>query len=157
MNTSFRFVALPRETFSSLFAQSDAALAEKGICRQIADVKPGTPCRISLADAEPGERVLLLSFTHQPAASPYHSAGPIFVREGALQARPAIGEVPEVVRSRLMSVRAYDSADMMIHAEVTEGHLLEAPIERFFADSRVSYLHLHNAKPGCFACRVDRA
>ena len=123
----------------------------------VADAKPGYPCRVSLEDAEPGEPMLLLAFTHQPAHSPYHASGPVFVRERAAQAYPKIGEVPDAIRRRLLSVRAYDAADMMIGAEVTEGADLEASITRLFSDAQVSYLHLHNARPGCFACRVDRA
>jgi hypothetical protein len=34
---------------------------------------------------------------------------------------------------------------------------LEEVIARFFADPQVAYLHLHNARPGCYNCRVDRA
>ena len=30
-------------------------------------------------------------------------------------------------------------------------------VDRFFGDPRVRYLHLHNARPGCYNCRVDRA
>ena len=30
-------------------------------------------------------------------------------------------------------------------------------IEQQFANPKVDYLHLHNAKPGCYAARVIRA
>lgn len=157
MHTPFRLVALPREKFAPLFALTDEALAAQGVRRTVADAHPGYPCRVSLADAAVGERLLLLPFTHQPANGPYRSSGAIFVREQAIQAVPAIGEVPDSVRRRLLSVRAYDADDTMVDAEVCEGNALEEQIERFFARPRVAYLHLHNARPGCFACRVDRA
>jgi hypothetical protein len=54
-------------------------------------------------------------------------------------------------------VRAFDAAHMLVDADVVEGTALAPSIERFFADARVDYLHLHNAKPGCFAARVDRS
>jgi len=41
-------------------------------------------------------------------------------------------------------------------ATVTPGSELQSQIEKFFADSNVSYLHLHNAGAGCYSCRVDR-
>jgi len=45
---SFGITGLPAETFAPLFALSDAALAERGALRRIAD---GTyPCRVSFAD-----------------------------------------------------------------------------------------------------------
>ena len=34
---------------------------------------------------------------------------------------------------------------------------LAAAIEDFFASEEIAYLHVHNAKPGCYAARVDRA
>jgi hypothetical protein len=39
---------------------------------------------------------------------------------------------------------------------VIEGRLLEELIGRFFANDAVTYLHLHFARPGCYAARVDR-
>ena len=44
----------------------------------------------------------------------------------------------------------------MRDAEVVEGDALEALIARFFADESVAYLHVHNARRGCYACRIDR-
>ena len=55
MYTAFRLTALPREIFASLFSLTDADLAARGVRRLIADAQPGYPCRVSLADAAPGE------------------------------------------------------------------------------------------------------
>jgi len=157
MSTSFRFVALPSERFEPLFGQSDAELAAIGARRMLADEKPGFPCRVSLADAEVGETVILLPFSHHDVNSPYRASGPIFVREGVRTAAPAVGEVPAMLRHRLLSVRAYDEAGMMRAADVVNGSELEAAVQRLFADPAVAYLHVHNAKPGCFNCSVLRA
>jgi hypothetical protein len=154
---SFRISGLPLTRFAPLFGMSDEALAAFQIVRRVADRKPGFPCRVSLRDAEPGERVLLLNFSHQPAGTPYRSNHAIYVREAATEAVPQPGEVPDVIRLRLISVRAFDAEDMMVDADVVHGRELEPVIERIFADARVAYLHLHNAKPGCYAARVDRA
>lgn len=152
----FQIRALPAEPFAPLFAMSDDELRERGAVRQTVDRTPGFPCRVSLADAEPGEVVVLVHYEHQPARTPYRAGHAIYVREGAAEARPAPGEVPEVLRRRLLSVRAFDAAGMMVGADVVDGRALELVVERLFADARVSYLHLHNAKPGCYAARVDR-
>jgi len=159
MNASipFRITALPEASFASLFSLSDAELVQHNAHRYLADQKPGFPCRVSLVDAEPGERVILLPFAYHTVNSPYQGSGPIFVREGARQAMPAIGEVPLSVRQRLLSLRAYDAAGFLIDAEVAEGRDLEAQVDHFFADARVAYLHVHNARPGCYSCRIDRA
>jgi hypothetical protein len=64
--------------------------------------------------------------------------------------------VPVLVRRRLLSVRAYDAAGMLRNAEVGEGRELPALVAGMFADPKVSYLHVHNARPGCYSCRIDR-
>ena len=89
--------------------------------------------------------------------TPYRASGPIYVREGATQANPAVNEVPGQLRRRQLSVRAYSARGMMRDAAVVEGTDLETAITRLFEDPKVAYLHLHNAKPGCYAARVDRA
>lgn len=153
----FQISALARERFEELFSLDDQALQQRGMKRYIADKKPGFPCRVSLQDADPGERLILLTFQHQPADSPYRAAGPIFVREAAHDASIAQSTVPDLLRTRLLSLRAYDRDDLLIEADVTEGHALETLVSRLLSDDRVQYLHVHFARPGCYACRIDRA
>jgi hypothetical protein len=118
---------------------------------------PGYPCRIALEDAAPGETLLLLNWRHLDADSPYRADGPIFVREAAQATARVRNAIPEQQRSRLLSVRAYDANGWMRDAEVVEGVGLEGLIEGFFADAEVAFLHVHNARRGCYACRIDRA
>ena len=138
---------------------SDQELQKQRVVRLIADDKPGFPCRVSLADAEIGESVLLLNFEHLSGLSPYRSVGPIFVRESATETYSKTNEIPEVLRvpGRLLSVRAYDDKDMLVGATVIESAEIDHLIQEHFADTRVAYLHVHHARPGCYACRVDRA
>jgi hypothetical protein len=157
MDTSFRVVALPAEKFQSMFSCSDAELRAMGARRIVVEEKPGVPCRVSLADAEVGETVLLLPFVHHDVDSPYRSSGPIFVRSGVETASPARGEIPVMLRHRLLSVRAYDRDAMLVAAVVVKGSDVEGTIGNLFSDKRASYLHIHNAQPGCYNCSVVRA
>ncbi len=50
----------------------------------------------------------------------------------------------------------HDPQDLIVEADVVEGGEIEALIARFFARADVSYLHVHYARRGCYACRVDR-
>jgi hypothetical protein len=156
MQTPFQITALPIEKFSSLLKQSDAELRTAGARRMVADKKPGFPCRVSLVDAEPGEEVLLIPFTHHDVNNPYHGDGPIFVRVNAQPVKLEVNEVPAMIRSRLLSIRGYDSTGMMLISEVLDGSKLEEHLSRFFSDPKVEYIHIHNARPGCYNCRVDR-
>ena len=154
---SFRISGLPLAGFAPLMGRPDAELARHGVIRMQVDRRPGFPCRVSLRDAEPGETVLLLNYEHLSVATPYRSRHAIFVRENAEEVHPEIDEIPESLRIRLLSLRAFDRAGMLRDADVVQGSDLAAAIERMLAQPEVEYLHLHNAKPGCFAARVDRA
>jgi len=46
---------------------------------------------------------------------------------------------------------------MLADADVADGTDLEALIERQFGHAQTQYLHIHFARPGCYAARVDRA
>src|SRR5438270_410015 len=121
MKTNFRIAGLPLAQFQPLFSLAENKLAQKGARRLVADAKPGFPCRVSLQDAEIGERVILIPFLHHDVESPYRASGPIFVRERAKEIQPAPGEIPEVAAGRIMSVRAYNDKGMMLNAAVTPG------------------------------------
>ena len=154
---NFQISGLKLAPFAPLFALSTEELAARGVVRRIANRKPGFPCRVSLQDAEPGESVLLLNYEHQSVASPYRSSHAIYVRENAVEARPSPNELPAVLHDRLISVRAFDAAGFIVQADVVEGASLAPVIKRMFGDASVAYLHLHNAKHGCYAARVDRS
>jgi hypothetical protein len=154
--TSFEIVGLPAAAFAPLFSLSDAELSRMHARRVLATANPGFPCRVSLSDAEIGDELLLLPYTHQPADSPYRASGPIFVRKGAREAPIEPGVIPEYVARRLISVRAYDGGDCMLDAEVCSGTEAAAVILRLFDDPRIAYIHLHNARQGCFSCAVRR-
>ena len=153
---SFQIHSLRAADFAHLFSLSDEELAKRNACRQIVTSKPGTPCRVSMTDAEVGETVILLNYEHQPEQSPFKAAHAIFVRESATQAQLSVDEVPEVLRSRIVSLRLFDQDHMMIDADVLDGEGLADAIKAAFEDDAVAYAHLHNAKQGCFAAAVTR-
>jgi hypothetical protein len=155
---SFRISSLPIEPFQSLFGLSDEELVKHGARRAICDEKPGFPCRVTLADAEPGESLILLNYQHLAEEnSPYRAKGPIFVRESAKAGVALVDEVPDYLTHRILSVRAYDQAGMMRDADVVDGKALVPMIAKLFETEGVDYLHAHFAKRGCYAARIDRA
>lgn len=154
---NFQVTGLSPEPFQHLYGLSDQELELRRVKRYIADKKPGFPDRIEMRDAEIGEKLLLLNHVCQPADTPYRATHAIFVIEGADSAYHRINEIPEVMRTRLLSLRAYDAAGMMVDADVVDGENVESVILRFFGSSKVAYIHAHNAKRGCYSGRIDRA
>jgi len=153
----FRIQGLSPAPFMPLYGLSDDELAGRNAKRYIANSKPGFPDRIEMRDAEPGERLILANYVHQPANTPYHASHAVFVLEGAEKAYDAVNEVPEVLRRRILSIRAFDLNHWLVEGDVCDGRELEATIQRLFSNSAVAYLHAHYAKPGCYAARIERA
>ncbi len=153
----FRIKGLNSKSFEHLYDLSDEGLALHGARRCVADRKPGFPDRIEVRDAEPGETLLLVNYVHQPANTPYRASHAIFVREGATETYDRINEVPEVMRVRPISLRAFDQEDLMVDADLAEGGGLEKLIARLLSEPKVAYLQAHYAKRGCYAARIERA
>ena len=152
----FRIRGLDPAAFEPLFALDDAQLAARRARRTVADSKPGFPCRVTLDDADPGTPVLLLNYEHLPVDSPYRASHAIYV-SAARQPFDAVNVVPPALRTRLLSVRAFDRNGMMVDADVADGTGLEGLAARLFENDEVDYLHAHFARRGCFAARIERA
>ena len=151
----FTVTGLSPEPFVPLYGLSDADLAARRGRRVIVN-GPGFPERVEMRDAEPGETLLLVNFEHQGANTPYRSSHAIYVREGATE-RWSGDHLPEVMRKRLLSLRAFSDEGMMVDADIVEGGVAEPLIEQLFEDPRAAYIHAHYARPGCYAARIDRA
>lgn len=134
---AFRITGLSPEPFQSLFGVPDKDLALLGIKRYIVDRHPGFPDRIEMKDAQPGQSVLLLNHVSQPAKTPYRASHAIFIRKWATQAYDAVDEVPESMRIRLLSLRAFTDDGMMLDADVADGIAMETVVTRMFANPEV--------------------
>jgi hypothetical protein len=154
---AYRITGLSPEPFLPLYGLDAAALAERGATRRVVDEEPGFPDRIELRDARVGETVLLLNHVSMPLASPYRASHAIFVREGAERAAEFVDEVPEVMRRRLLSLRGFTEDGMMREADVVEGRDADPLIRRMLDDPAIAFIHVHNARQGCYAGLVERA
>lgn len=155
---AYRVRGLDPDPFRPLFALDDAGLAAAGARRVTADECPGYPCRISLSDAPIGDRLILVSHPHMTVpGSPYRAAGPVFVRETAAETAVLENTLPPYLTSRLLSLRAYDAAGMMVDADVVPGADAEPLIARFLSDDAVALIHAHFARRGCYGALIERA
>jgi hypothetical protein len=152
---AFRITGLPPESFSNLFELTDEQLRAHNAMRVIALADGGYPCRISLQDAAPGDELILTHYEHHPVESPFRASHAIYIRAGQ-QRYDAVDTVPAQLRTRLLSLRSFDANALLIDADIVDGHALESGIQRMFDDDRSAYVHIHFAKPGCYASRVDR-
>ena len=157
MEIDFQVSGIQEQEWQALWNQKNEDSLFVGVQRMIVDAKPGYPCRKSLVDAEIGEEVLLFTYEHHRADSPYRASGPVFVRTNAPTARLKKNEIPLMLRHRLLSLRGYDEQAMMIEACTAQGEQIEKHIHKIFANSNVQYIQVHNASPGCYNCQINRA
>ena len=156
MKTNFQVIGINSNKFQHLFQLEEEQLNKLGARRSIVESKPNYPCRVSLEDAEIGEEVILLPYTHLSSNSPYESRGPVFIRKNAKDSQLGVNEIPLMLIHRLLSLRGYDEEGMMIEAIVVEGSEVDKTIQQFFANTFVHFIHVHNAGPGCFNCEIKR-
>ena len=104
-----------------------------GARRLTADHTLGFPCRVSLAEAEIGDTLILCNFEYLAEISPYRASHAIYVRQWAVQATPAVGEVPMVLTRRMLSVREFGHDHLLKKAEVIDRATLAATLGCFSA------------------------
>lgn len=152
----YKISGLQAGQFTHLFGQSESYLKRQGAVRNTVDSYPGYPDRISLRDIPAGENALLINHIYQPADTPYFGSHAIYIWEGCTEQGVYINELPEVMTSRILSLRAYDENHFLRQADLCEGKSAENLIGRFFNDPAISYIQIHNAKQGCYACLAER-
>jgi hypothetical protein len=153
---TYRVRGLSPAPFRHWFGLSDAALATEGVLRVEADAQHGFPCRVTLEDAAPGERLLLFNHQHHDTVSPYRSAYAIYVREEASVAAEHVGTLPAMLERRTLALRGFDANGLLQAAQLTAPGEAEPGVRDLLERPEIAYLHAHNAAYGCFLARIDR-
>jgi len=153
---SFKITGLDGNDFSHLYGLPEDRLKSQGVIRLSIDEYPIYPDRITLRDIPVGETGLLLNHTFLDTHSPYKGSHAIFIWEGQLDAAVYVDTLPEVMERRIMSFRGFDTQDMLIEARIAQPDEAREHILSLFTDNRIAYILAHNAKQGCFSCRVER-
>ncbi len=151
---AYRITGLDPKPFRPLFSLSDQELEKRGIRRMTVTAKPSFPCRVSLADRDVGETVILLNHLSHDVENPYRASHAIFIAD-AEQAQFG-DEVPPVFEPRVLSLRAFDAHGMMQDALITQPGEADSGIRTLFDNGAIAYIHAHNAARGCFSARIDR-
>jgi hypothetical protein len=152
---TYRIRGLDPKPHAELFGLDDDALEARGAVRMTV-TGHGFPCRVSLTDRAPGERVLLVNHVSHDVANPYRASHAIFVTEGAAQPAEYVDEVPPVFETRVLSLRGFDKDGMMADAVLTQPGEADAGIRRLFENPEIETIHAHNATRGCFSAKIER-
>lgn len=152
----FRCVAMPTATAARFRASGRDDRGNALVARRVDG--PGFPCRHCLRLGEAGETMLLGSFDLPRPQGVYWTPSPVFLH--ARDCPRFTGEdaiAPTVLANGLVSVRAYDSAQMCLYdlAQVCEGPAVMAPLARALGDLRTRFVNIHTARPGCWLAGAE--
>ncbi|WP_369790744.1 DUF1203 domain-containing protein [Rouxiella sp. WC2420] len=152
----FIIKGLDGSDFQHLYELSDHELSKRGAVRIKVNEYPSYPDRITLRDIPLGENAILLNHLYLNSHSPYRGSHAIFIWEGKIQPAVLKNTLPEVMQTRLISLRAFDINDMLVVATISSGYEIETSIQNMFKQPQIEFILAHNAKQGCFSCRITR-
>jgi len=152
---AFRCIPIDTET-ATRFRTQEVDDGGNAILHRVADGP--SPCRHCLREARDGEDLLLLSWHLPRPRGIYWTPSPIFLHAQDCPRFDAPNAIPEIVRSRLVSVRAYDADGLCLYdlGHAGDGDEIDIPLARAIDDSRTEFVNIHTAKPGCLLCAVER-
>ena len=154
---TYRITGLEPSQFAHFVGLSDEELAAHGAVRMIANGQPSFPCRIQLDDAGEGERLLLVNHVSHEGNNPYRASHAVFVSESAGAAAAYEGRIPPALDRRILSLRAFDRAGMMVDAALVQLGEADPVVRRMLANETVDHVDAHTAIRGCFMARAVRA
>ncbi len=151
---AYRMEGLAPEAFQSLFGMMDGELAAHKAVRVVAD-GPGYPCRVSLAEAEPGEELILVNHVSNDVDGPFRTAHAIYVRKDAV-ASEFVDAAPPCLNTRTISLRGFDDDGMLRSGLLALPGEADARIRALFEAPEIATIHAHTATYGCFLARIER-
>ena len=154
---TYKFSGLEPSLFAHLIGLSDEELAAHGALRMTANGQPSFPCRIQLDDAKAGESLLLVNHVSHDGNNPYRASHAIFVSESAAEPATCEDRIPPALDRRILSLRAFDLAGMMVDAALAQPGEADRVVRRMLADDAVDHVDAHTAIRGCFMARAERA
>jgi Protein of unknown function (DUF1203) len=120
----------------------------------------GEPCRDVLRRANPGEALILASFSPFEKPGPYREFGPIFILadespEAVDRGAVRTGSERDYLRAQF-AVRAYSRDEEIIDAAIVDALDGQQVVDEFFGRPETAFLHVRFSSYGCFALRLDR-
>lgn len=121
--------------------------------------KGGEPCRDVLRRTEPGEELILSSFSPFSQPGPFHEYGPVYVLanpEGDGSPRNEL-PMPTNYLQQQFVLRAYSADESIRDAKLVTRDDAQETLERFLEHPETAFVHARFPTYGCFALRVDKA
>lgn len=153
---TYQISGLDPTPFLPIFDLDETSLTRLGVRRMAVTARPGAPCRLTLDDAQLGERVLLINHVSVPFG-PYKASHAIFVTEGVRKSARYEDTIPPAMDRRTLSLRGFAEGLDMVDAVLVQPGEADGGIRRLLDNPDVQSIHAHYATRGCFAGVVERS
>lgn len=127
-----------------------------GHALQVSTNAGAAPCRFTLRPAEPGEEMILLSYSPFSGAHPYAEVGPIFMRRHGDVGYADLHRFPPALDPVTRVFRAYNEREEIVAARVGSPDP-DTLISELFAQPSVTCIHVRALAYGCFTFKITRA
>lgn len=101
--------------------------------------------------------MLLVNHVSHDGNNPYRASHAIFVSETAPEALSYADEIPPALDRRILSLRAFDGAGMVVQAALAQPGEADPILRQMLDNDAVDHVDAHTAIRGCFMARAERA
>ena len=120
-------------------------------------IQGAAPCRHCLRIAQPGEKMLLLSY--RPFAAdfgPYSEVGPIFIHADACERYRDEQAIPADFAGRELVMRAYNRQHAIHNSVIAPPGMALERAAAFLENPQVAYVHVRHTTYTCFDFQIER-
>ncbi len=142
--------------YRALFEAPPEVLAENLAEWREIEAFGGHPCRVTLEEAQIGERVLLINFVSLDKPTPFRASHAIYVRENAQIAAVYEDCLPDMLVNRTLGLRGFTEDGYLHHGALAAAGEAHISIGELLRQSEVAYVDIHAAGYGCFIARAER-
>ena len=152
-SSKFRMIPLPTDVAEKARRDAGNAVHRSPHCDCRFAQRLSVPALFALGKT--GRTHDFVSLRAIPAGRPYSESGPIFVHAEPCERYAATDQFPADFRKGRV-IRAYDSDQNIIAAEVVNGSEPEAIIEKFLQKPETAFVHVRSASHGCYTMKIER-
>jgi hypothetical protein len=154
LTSSFTIAAIPGEMLARVRSTGADDLGHELV---VTEAGGGEPLRCCLREADPGERIGLISYRPFPWDGVYAEVGPVFVHADDCGGYPETDTYPAGFRHRQQIFRAYGHDRTIVDSRIVEGADAEPALAELLARPDVDFVHSRNVAYGCFMFVVQRS
>ena len=116
----------------------------------------GNPCRHCLRRANPGERLILFSYSPFETQNPFKETGPIFVHADDCARYSETHQLPPDFTAGPIVLRGYDAEQRIARVSVVVDGQAPQRAQELLDDISIAFIQARSFTHGCYLFRIER-